>query len=316
MPDWTIHVGGAYILGRPWWKENLRFFLLGAILPDIFARIEAVLNDLFHADVFSHYSMESFHTPLMIFFVCILIALFTSQPKISCGLLFGGSMLHFFMDMLEKKVAGFGTPMLFPFSYTPFQIGLVHLYGPWLYLGWIFSLFILLYAVWEGKQQDIILQPAAKKTLWAFLLLSMILIVPYFTHTLFEEHNVGFSQFYKNPSAFEGKTVGIHSAEVINENPMIIHEQFKDFTLVTDQHFKKGTWVSLEGVYRDGRIYPGYIQKEQGIVSKSLLSLPALLLFPFLWWDWRKLRKVFDLGYLKGRISQFFGSVEIQRPEQ
>ncbi len=287
MPNWTAHVGGAYLIARPWGKNNLRFFLLGAVLPDLLARIETLVFYYLKADFFRSYPLEAFHTPLGTLLLSLLIALFTDKPKKICGLLFAGGMSHFFMDMLENKMANLGAYLFFPFSYRAFQFNLFPQIGPWLYMSWTAFCFILLYAVWEKKRNLIQLR---FNTPWKrfFCSLAAVLILPYITAPGFNAHDQTL-QLIENPAAFEGKTVGFHISEVVNEEPLVISERFHEFSVVTEQKFKTGEWISIEGVYKNGKIYPSRIQRELGVTIKSLLSLPALILFPFLWWDWRKL---------------------------
>jgi len=286
MPDWTTHLGGAYLAARPWGKRDLRFFLLGALLPDFFARLESLALDLLQVNFFADYAIGAFHTPLLIFLLSALLALFSSQPKRCCRLIFSGGLFHLFLDMLESKVAHFGEYLLFPFSYRLFQFNLLPPTGTWLYVIWGFSLLILLYAAWEKKENILCLRPKAS---WPKVLglLTLILLIPWLTSPIFEAHNAGYGQFLEDPAAFEGQQVSLYVSQVVSEDPLTVAELSRRFPLVTSRRFKKGEWISLEGIYRQGKIYPRRIQRELGVAAKSLLSLPALLLFPLLWWDWR-----------------------------
>lgn len=291
MPNWTTHLGGAYIVARPWGKRDLRFFLLGSILPDFIARIEALNLDMFDVNLFHNYSMGAFHTPFMSLLISLIIAQFSNNAKKTCLLIFAGSLFHFFMDMLETKVSHFGTYLLYPFSYRNFQLNVFPRIGPWVYLSWAVCLCILLYAVWEKKQNITVFKPCAY---WPVVigLTVVVLVLPYATNSSFEAHNAGFIQFIKHPNKFEGQKISLHVSQVVSEDPATIKEHRREFPIILGQNIKlkKGEWISLEGVYKKGKIYIDRIQGELGVTTKSLLSLPALLLFPIVWWDWRSLR--------------------------
>ena len=50
-------------MARPWGKRDLRFFLLGALLPDFFARLESLALDLLQVNLFADYAMGGFSHP-------------------------------------------------------------------------------------------------------------------------------------------------------------------------------------------------------------------------------------------------------------
>jgi len=67
---------------------------------------------------------QPLHSPVGAFLYCWLISLFfrSDQRKSVFFLLFGGSLLHFFLDIFQKHLVG-GYLWLFPFSLKPFSFG-------------------------------------------------------------------------------------------------------------------------------------------------------------------------------------------------
>ena len=121
MPDLITHVAGAYLV-----KRGIRIagmaslFYLGAILPDLLSRpIHLIRPALFP-------STQPLHSPIGVFLACWLISLFfrSDQRKTAFWLLWGGSIVHFLLDMLQKHLVG-GYAWLFPFSFRLYSFGFI-----------------------------------------------------------------------------------------------------------------------------------------------------------------------------------------------
>jgi hypothetical protein len=280
MPDWITHLGGGYLLYRPISRKDIRLFLLGAILPDFFSRGTSILEDVFHLVWPRYYQLEAFHTPLMLFLVAVFVALFNTNFLRCLGLVFSGSLLHLVLDMNDTKLAGFGQLLLYPFSYKTYQLNLVNYQG-WGYYLVVICLFILLIShVPELRINSSTFR--LQRIGWAIPMLALILILPYATWQQFWRHNVGYIVFRHYPDRFENQEVAIIFSRVISDKPLVVEEYNRNFELVTDRQFQTEDWISVRGMYRQGKIYPERIKLESGR-EKIWLSLIGLLLFPFLW---------------------------------
>ncbi len=280
MPDWITHLGGGYLLYRPISRKDIRLFLLGAILPDFFSRGTSILEDVFHLGWISNYPLEAFHTPFMLLLVAVFVALLNTNFIRCLALVFGGSLLHLVFDMNDTKLDGFGQLLLYPFSYKTYQLNLVNYQG-WGYYLVVIGLFILLIS----HVPELRVNPSTfrlQRIGWAIPLLALILIMPYATWQQFWRHNVGYIVFRHYPERFENKEVVVHFSRVISDKPLIVEEYKRHFEIVTDRQFQAEDWISVRGMYRQGKIYPQRIKLESGR-EKIWISLIGLLLFPFLW---------------------------------
>ena len=124
MPDLMTHLLVPWVLARPTLEKrrSLALFCLGAVLPDLFSRVPAILLGRTQAAwVFS-----AFHTPAGILVLCLGAAfLFPREMRKPClGWLLAGSGVHFFLDLLQKTVLAGNYYWLFPFSFKRFQVEL------------------------------------------------------------------------------------------------------------------------------------------------------------------------------------------------
>lgn len=121
MPDLVTHVAGAYLA-----KRGLRIagqaslFYLGAILPDLLSRPIHLLRPALFP------STQPLHSPAGVFLACWLIALFfrSDQRRRVFWLLWGGSITHFLLDLLQKHLVG-GYAWLYPFSFRFYSFGFI-----------------------------------------------------------------------------------------------------------------------------------------------------------------------------------------------
>jgi hypothetical protein len=287
MPDWITHLGSSYLLYRPVSRRDMRLLLLGAILPDVCSRTSSVLEDVFHLEWPKFYQLEALHTPFILLLMAVLVSLFNINFFRCFGLVFGGSLLHLILDMSQTKLPGFGQLLLYPFSYRTYQLNLVNYQGKGYYLAVIFFLVLLIFHLREPRSNpsDFRLQRIG----WAVPLLGLILLMPYITWQQFWQHNVGYTVFRYHPERFEGKQVMLHFSRVVSTEPLIIEEGERRFELVTEQRFRPDDWVSVIGIYKQGKIYPRLIKPELGRI-KIWISLVGMLLFPFLWFDPHRFR--------------------------
>jgi hypothetical protein len=276
MPDWVIHIGASYLLCRSIDKEDVSLALIGAVLPDLISRFEVVLIDIFHLYIFDDYSFSSFHTPFMLAFLCTAIALFTVRVKRSFAVLFGFSMLHLFLDMLEVKVPAFGAFLFFPFYIRPFSFNLFEFKG----IGYLltYSLFLLILLTALKKRRRIPkIRWTIKNLKWALPIILFTLTFPFKAALIFRDNNAGDIHFLINPQNWDGKKVNLHVSRVISSDPVVVEENKHQFEIVTDRKFREGDWVSVYGTYNKGKITPEIIIREMGTYQKSFLSGMGLL---------------------------------------
>ncbi len=121
MPDLITHVAGAYLAKRGFRIAGMAsLFYLGAILPDLLSRpLHLLWPALF-------ISTQPLHSPIGVFLVCWLIALFfrEDQRRLAFRLLAGGSIVHFLLDLLQKHLVG-GYAWLYPFSFRFYSLGFI-----------------------------------------------------------------------------------------------------------------------------------------------------------------------------------------------
>ncbi|HPG41063.1 MAG TPA: hypothetical protein PLP19_17390 [bacterium] len=120
MPDLLTHFTAAYFIARPEPMHRFRaVFYLGAVLPDLVSRpLYILIPEL------AQYTVAC-HTPVFIFFSCLLLAELFSQEirrKVFIFLLTGAAV-HFLLDALQKHLFG-GYYWFFPFSWQSGEIGL------------------------------------------------------------------------------------------------------------------------------------------------------------------------------------------------
>jgi len=119
MPDLLTHSLSVYLF-RYKLKKFTSIILVGAVLPDVFARIPGVL--LPHRAIIN-WAQTALHTPSAVLIICYLLSLFFSQPlrKNVFSLLVLGSLCHLFLDLLQKTLT-VGYFWLFPFSFKSFSL--------------------------------------------------------------------------------------------------------------------------------------------------------------------------------------------------
>jgi len=282
MPDWLIHIGAGYLISRRLCREEISLALIASIFPDVISRIEVVLFDFFHFYSLKSFSFDCFHTPLMLACLSAAIALLTTRPIRIFTILFGFSLLHLFLDMLEVHVPGFGVLLFFPFSYHAYSFDLFYFRGVGYLVVYGLFLLLLLRALFHPYPSSKVCW-SRRYWKWALPFIAFNVLFPFYASTLTLEHNVGDTQFLRAPVKWEGKKVSLHVSRVISSRPVIVEEYGNQFEVVTDRDIKEGEWISLHGIYKEGKIIPEIIIREIGSIKKSLLSgVGVLFLIAFL----------------------------------
>ena len=125
-PDWLTHVLVAWTLSRllqirfrQFDEKNTVIVMVGALVPDI-VKI-GLLFDFFRINTWNF--LAPFHTPVGALLSSALISLLFQGSSLAFGMLVLGASTHFALDFWLKHVAG-GLPLLFPFSWQGYQVGL------------------------------------------------------------------------------------------------------------------------------------------------------------------------------------------------
>lgn len=122
MPDLLTHTLFVYPLK---YKLNscTPIVLMGAILPDVFARIPGVL--LPHRSFIS-WAQAALHSPFSILIICYFASLFFEEKvrKTAFKYLLLGAFSHLFLDLFQKTLTR-GYFWLFPFSFDSFSFSLI-----------------------------------------------------------------------------------------------------------------------------------------------------------------------------------------------
>ena len=121
MPDLLTHLALAEGVRqgiRP--EAQTSWLLIGTVLPDILTRPVYIT---FPSTV---WFVMPLHTPLGLLLVCTFISRCVSPPQRQqvFNHLAVGAALHLLLDICQKHMGG-GYALLFPFSWSSFEIGLV-----------------------------------------------------------------------------------------------------------------------------------------------------------------------------------------------
>ncbi|NOY26130.1 MAG: hypothetical protein GXP62_09690 [Oligoflexia bacterium] len=135
MPDLITHGAVGLLLGLAWVRRRpapmLPLFVAGNLAPDLLTRVPAILAGEVDAKLVRLppvllYGWEPMHQPFgAALAACAIAMLFERGCRGRVFLsLYAGMLLHFLMDIFQFH-EGIGIMMLYPFSTTPFEIGLV-----------------------------------------------------------------------------------------------------------------------------------------------------------------------------------------------
>lgn len=293
MPDWVVHLGFAYIMARLIKLRDLKLFFLGSILPDI-GRVALYFTDLAHLNPISSSSYVAvFHTPFMAALVASVISSFSKNFKKCWVLIFLGAIFHLALDLTQYRI-GNGILLFYPISFKQFYLNLFWSGDNVSLLLRALSIGILVICLLEKRPVGSPLSLKAPNLKIAFPLILVLLVISLSTTSLMMKHNVDYLDFFAHPQKWEGKKIELYKAKVISTNPVIIRDMGVMLELVSSERFRKGDRICIEGIYKEGRIFPSFIHRYRG-PSKSVVSLVGLLFFVLVWTDFpqrmRKLRR-------------------------
>ncbi len=293
MPDWVVHLGFAYIMARLIKLRDLKLFFLGSILPDI-GRVALYFTDLAHLNPISSSSYVAvFHTPFMVALVASVISSFSKNFKKCWVLIFLGAIFHLALDLTQYRI-GNGVLLFYPISFKQFYLNLFWSGDNVSLLLRALSIGILVICLLEKRPVGSPLSLKAPNLKIAFPLILVVLVISLSTTSLMMKHNVDYLDFFAHPQKWEGKKIELYKAKVISTNPVIIRDMGVMFELVGSEKFREGDRICIEGIYKEGRIFPSFIHRYRG-PSKSVVSLVGLLFFVLVWTDFpqrmRKLRR-------------------------
>jgi hypothetical protein len=293
MPDWVVHLGFAYIMARLIKLRDLKLFFLGSILPDI-GRVALYFTDLAHLNPISSSSYVAvFHTPFMAALVASVISSFSKNFKKCWVLIFLGAIFHLALDLTQYRI-GNGVLLFYPISFKQFYLNLFWSGDNVSLLLRALSIGILVICLLEKRPVGSPLSWKAPNLKIAFPLILIVLVISVSTTSLMMKHNVDYLDFFAHPQKWEGKKIELYKAKVISTNPVIIRDMGVMLELVSSERFREGDRICIEGIYKEGRIFPSFIHRYRG-PSKSVVSLVGLLFFVLVWTDFpqrmRKLRR-------------------------
>ena len=293
MPDWVVHLGFAYIMARLIKLRDLKLFFLGSILPDI-GRVALYFTDLAHLNPISSSSYVAvFHTPFMAALVASVISSFSKNFKKCWVLIFLGAIFHLALDLTQYRI-GNGVLLFYPISFKQFYLNLFWSGDNVSLLLRALSIGVLVICLLEKRPVGSPLSLKAPNLKIAFPLILVVLVISLSTTSLMMKHNVDYLDFFAHPQKWEGKKIELYKAKVISTNPVIIRDMGVMLELVSSERFREGDRICIEGIYKEGRIFPSFIHRYRG-PSKSVVSLVGLLFFVLVWTDFpqrmRKLRR-------------------------
>jgi|TARA_B100001971_G_scaffold204072_1_gene219817 hypothetical protein len=123
MPDWMSHIIIGLILAKLFNIRKKSLVVLGTLMPDILAKVQLIY---FYFPIPPLVSFTSFHTPLMIFLLSIIIAPLFKFDKFKIILFINiGAISHFLADLTMKHFSNVGTRLFFPLPNTAYTFNLI-----------------------------------------------------------------------------------------------------------------------------------------------------------------------------------------------
>jgi hypothetical protein len=123
MPDLMGHLVIGLILAELLDIKKKSLVVLGALMPDLVAKIYLLY---FYFGIPATISFVSFHSPIMMFLLSILIAPLFKYDKLKTFIFFNiGSASHFLSDLTMRHFTVSGTRLFFPFSFNNYTINLI-----------------------------------------------------------------------------------------------------------------------------------------------------------------------------------------------
>lgn len=301
MPDWILHMGASSALGKKISFKDLRWLLLGAVLPDAVSRVLYAISDiplfekvipetLFGATsyVALHTAFHFYHTPFVSLFLAIAISLWVAEPKRVFLLIWVSSLFHFFLDLFQKGAIGSGSSLLFPFSLKTisWQIVWYDSFLPFVFI--LPSLAWLLYLFFKNSKPQSLFQfkfpfryPGKLKMFITSVILLFALGFPFLFLEKGVAENINSTLLCEQPERFEGKEVGLPVSRVTSVDPLVVVEGtslFKIFPTVNIPELKVGDYISLNGIYSNHSVHANMLHKHRYDVKIVISILGALLL--------------------------------------
>lgn len=123
VPDLLGHLFIGLILAELFNARKKSLIVLGALAPDLLSKLDLIY---FYFDIPKVIQFSSFHTPMMMLLVSILIAPLFRYSGIKTIIGFNiGSMSHFLLDLVNRHFSRSGTRFLFPFSLHNYTLNLI-----------------------------------------------------------------------------------------------------------------------------------------------------------------------------------------------
>lgn len=120
MPDWLTHTLIGWITGKTT-KQEISLVVVGALIPDICKLY--LLFDILFPEMTGDFFLP-IHTPFGALLIAGGISLLFHDIKKAFIPLILGVATHFILDFFLLNVSG-GMPLLFPFSWEQWQLGLI-----------------------------------------------------------------------------------------------------------------------------------------------------------------------------------------------
>ena len=123
MPDLMSHLLIGLILAELFNIKKKSIVVLGALTPDLLAKIHLIY---FYLGINPSILFTSFHTPLMLFLVSLLLAPLFMYDSLKFIISFNiGSMSEILSDLTMKHFTVSGSRLFFPFSMKNFTLNLI-----------------------------------------------------------------------------------------------------------------------------------------------------------------------------------------------
>jgi len=302
MPDWVVHLGAASLIGRVCRFRDIRWFFLGAVLPDLLAVMSMVFLDFSPVSPFpgtpvARTYFRLLHTPFMAILAAVIFSFFSSCYLKSAGLTVCGVLSHFALDLLQKSASG-GIALFFPFSFSLFSTQIIYYTKPFIPLTAVFFLPLLIHSFLckrKPYEQKIPLQ-ITKRIILVFPFLVVFILTPWFFLEKAYEANIENVRFITRPAEYDGLPVYLSVSKVaaIDDVKMTVREGTADFKIKpvcsplysrVFKKLKKDDWITVKGMYKDGIIYAEYIHKDspyyQIKIILSLIGMTCVILYWF-----------------------------------
>lgn len=123
MPDLLGHLFIGLILAELFNARKKSLIVLGALAPDLLSKLDLIY---FYFNIPKVMQFSSFHTPMMMVLVSILIVPLFRYSGIKTVISFNiGSVSEFLSDLIIRHFSKSGTRFLFPFSLHNYTLSLI-----------------------------------------------------------------------------------------------------------------------------------------------------------------------------------------------